>query len=103
MNTGASADSPSASRNLLMAAFRLWSKSTKVSAGQSFAAQILTRDDFSRVLQQGRQNLEWLLLQLDLHSSTAQFACLEINFKHPEANDARRAFTWHSIAPVAKV
>jgi len=32
---GASADSPNASRNRLMAALRLWSKSTKVSAGQS--------------------------------------------------------------------
>src|SRR5258707_6510093 len=35
MNTGTSADSPSASRNLLIAVFRPVSKSTKVSPGQS--------------------------------------------------------------------
>jgi hypothetical protein len=36
MNRGLEAESPSTSRSLLMMVFRLWSKSTKVSAGQSF-------------------------------------------------------------------
>ncbi len=36
MKCGLSAESPRASRSLLMALFRPWSKSTKVSAGQTF-------------------------------------------------------------------
>src|SRR5580704_7426151 len=36
MKRGLVAESPSTSRSLLMMVFRLWSKSTKVSAGQSF-------------------------------------------------------------------
>ena len=35
MKRGLSAESPRASRSLLMALFRLWSKSTNVSEGQS--------------------------------------------------------------------
>lgn len=52
-----------ASRILFMALFSPWTKSTNVSAGQSFSLQPFAGHDFARVVQQPRKNLTRLLLE----------------------------------------
>ena len=66
MNRGVSAESPRADRNLFMAAFRLGSKSTKVSCGPELLLQFFTRDQFARTRQQHGQDFHRLPLQPDL-------------------------------------
>ena len=68
MNRGLSAESPNAARNLLMAAFRLLSKSTKVSVGQIWHCRLVSGHQFARPLQEQLPDLERLVLQLDAHT-----------------------------------
>ena len=47
-------------------------------------AQRVTRDDLSRVLQEHRQHLKWLLLQLQLEAIATQLARFEVNVEGSE-------------------
>jgi len=55
--------------------------------GPQFLAQFFPGNYFSGPLQQRRQYLQRLLLQLYLLSLVAQFARLEINLKRSEADN----------------
>jgi hypothetical protein len=57
--------------------------------GPSFL-QLLPGDDLAGTLQQYGQDLEWLAAQPELDPTLTKFSCAKINFKHPEANGARR-------------
>jgi len=67
MKRGVSAESPIASRRRLTALFNPWSKSTNVSPG--------------RTVQQHRQDLKGLVVQLDPGSSLTQFSRAQIYFE----------------------
>src|SRR2546425_9290527 len=71
-----------------MALWRLWSKSTKVSAGQSWLLSSLrvTR------LPASCSNIasSWLALQTQLDAAFAQFARTQIQFKSVESQHAHR-------------
>ena len=49
--------------------------------GPDSLLQFVAADDFARSLQQDFQNLQWLLLQLDLHSLPAKLSGVEVGFK----------------------
>ena len=100
---GLEAESFSASRILFTAVFRLWSKSTKVSAGQIFcrrSSRVTTRPAFST---RAVENLKGLLLQPDAHPLLAQFARRPIDFKDAKPQKlgcAAGRWRRHDFAPV---
>ena len=48
--------------------------------------QVLAGDDFAGVLQEGRQDFEWLALDLDAFACLPEFAGLEVSFEETEGN-----------------
>ena len=74
---GVSAESPSASRNRLIAVLRPCSKSTNVSEGQSDVAQLFARDERARTLEQTEQNAARVFLQSDPHAGLSELSRVE--------------------------
>jgi len=80
---GLSTESLRASRILLIALLRPWSKSTKVSAGQSFfwsSSRVTTSPECSAA----RPGLERLLLNANSQAMLAQFASPKIKLENPK-------------------
>src|SRR6266568_3146919 len=63
-------------------------KAPKRIRGPNRLPQFLPRHDFPGVLQQQRQNPQWLLLQSDPRPVLAQLTGAEINFEHAEPDDS---------------
>ena len=73
-----------------MAVLSAWSKSTKVSSGQTLLAQFFPRDQLAGAFQQDGTDLKRLALQRHLHPILAQFPSLQVRFKDSETNNLRR-------------
>ena len=67
-----------------MAALRVWSKSTKVWAGQR-RLQFLAGGDLSRLFEKLQRKLKRLFLQLHFPTLAAQFAGPQIELEQSEA------------------
>jgi hypothetical protein len=80
------AESSKASRILLTAAASRWSKSTKVSAGQSRARNSSRVTHFTRGFQKRREHTERLFLEPNFHSALAQFTSTLVDHEASKAN-----------------
>jgi len=84
MNLGRSAESPSASRRRLTAAFRPWSYSTKRSRAQR--SRTLARHQFAGTFQQHAQHNKRLVGEAQLDPPPAQFLGSQVCLEVPETN-----------------
>ena len=73
MKRGLSAESPSASRSLLIEVFRLLSKSTNVSAGQMLGRSSSRVTTSPGLVEQDVENAKRLFLQLDPQALLMKF------------------------------
>jgi hypothetical protein len=63
--------------------------------GPDAVAQLFSCDHLTLFLQQHRENLERLLLQLDLQPLPPQFPGTQIDFEYSEPNYVASVFAWH--------
>ena len=83
MKRGFSAESPSASRNRLMAVLEIYKRVPRPKP----LLEVLACYQFAWPFQQHHQNFEWLPLEFDSHSALPEFARAQVDFESSESNN----------------
>jgi|SRR5215471_1717319 len=100
MNRGLSAESPSASRSLLIAVFKTVVEIYERVLRPDLAAQLFTAHYLPGSFQQDSEHLKGLILNPDALALLAQFSSAKVHFENPETQRFGRAgFEGHRGLP----